>query len=186
MIYGLIIITIVVLFFILMYNSFIRKINQVEFAYSGINVQLKKRHDLIPNLVSCVKEYMTYERGLLEKITALRTRAASEGIDLSEKMKLEGELSSLLKNLMVVVENYPALKANENFLHLQASLNEIEEQIAAARRAYNSSVTDLNNAIQVFPANIVASLMRLKKRPWFEIKEEEMANPNIENSFKGV
>jgi len=101
-------------------------------------------------------------------------------------MKLEGELSSLLKNLMVVVENYPALKANENFLHLQASLNEIEEQIAAARRAYNSSVTDLNNAIQVFPANIVASLMRLKKRPWFEIKEEEMANPNIENSFKGV
>ncbi|MFQ3610916.1 MAG: LemA family protein [Fimbriimonadales bacterium] len=172
------------LVYIVMYNSLIGKKNQVEYAFSGIDVQLKKRHDLIPNLVATVRQYMEHERGLLERITELRARAISPNLSEGERMEVESALSGALRNLMISVENYPVLKANENFLHLQASLNEIEEQISAARRTYNAAVTDYNNAIEMFPTNIVASTMGLRRRAVFEAQEAERATPNVSQLFK--
>lgn len=170
--------------FMAMYNSLIAKKNQVDYAYSGIDVQLKKRHDLIPNLVATVRQYMEHERELLERITELRARAVSPEVPEGERMQVEAALSSALRSLMVAVENYPNLKANENFLHLQASLNDIEEQIAAARRAYNAAVTDYNNAIEMFPTNLVAGMMGLKRRAVFEAEESERETPQVAQLFK--
>ncbi len=170
--------------FMAMYNSLIAKKNQVDYAYSGIDVQLKKRHDLIPNLVATVRQYMEHERELLERITALRARAVSPDLPEGERMQVEAALSGALRSLMVAVENYPNLKANENFLHLQASLNEIEEQLAAARRAYNAAVTDYNNAIEMFPTNFVASIMGLSRRAVFEAEAAERATPDVAQLFQ--
>ncbi len=170
--------------FMMMYNALIARKNQVDYAYSGIDVQLKKRHDLIPNLVATVREYMEHERELLERITALRARATAPDLPEGERMQVENALSAALRSLMVAVENYPNLKANENFLHLQASLNEIEEQLAAARRAYNAAVTEYNNAIEMFPTNFVASMMGLSRRPFFEAGEQERATPDVAQLFK--
>lgn len=176
----------VILLFIIaigLYNSLIGKKNQVENAMGGIDVQLKKRHDLIPNLVATVQQYMEHERSLLEKITELRTRALSGSVPEGERLQIETALSGALRSLMVSVENYPNLKANENFLHLQASLNEIEEQISAARRTYNASVTDFNNAIEMFPSNIVAGMMGLSRRMVFEAEESERQTPDVGQLF---
>ncbi len=173
-----------VIIYALLYNSLIGKKNQVEYAYSGVDVQLKKRHDLIPNLVATVKQYMEHERALLERITELRARATSPNLSEGERMQAEAQLSGALRSLMIAVENYPQLKANENFLHLQASLNEIEEQIAAARRAYNAAVTDYNNAIEMFPTNLIASTMGLRRRAVFEAEEAERATPSVSQLFR--
>lgn len=173
-----------VIAYAVMYNSLIGKKNQVDYAYSGIDVQLKKRHDLIPNLVATVKQYMEHERGLLERITELRARATTSNLPESERMQAEAQLSGALRSLMIAVENYPQLKANENFLHLQASLNDIEEQIAAARRAYNAAVTDYNNAIEMFPTNLVAGMMGLKRRAVFEAEESERETPQVAQLFR--
>lgn len=173
-----------VILYVALYNSLIGKKNQVEYALSGVDVQLKKRHDLIPNLVATVKQYMAHERALLERITELRAQALRPDLPEGDRMQIEAQLSGALRSLMVAVENYPQLKANENFLHLQASLNEIEEQIAAARRAYNAAVTDYNNAIEMFPTNFIASTMGLKRRAVFEAEEAERATPNVSQLFK--
>lgn len=173
-----------VILYAALYNSLIGKKNQVEYALSGVDVQLKKRHDLIPNLVATVKQYMEHERALLERITELRAQALRPDLPEGDRMQIEAQLSGALRSLMVAVENYPQLKANENFLHLQASLNEIEEQIAAARRAYNAAVTDYNNAIEMFPTNFIASTMGLKRRAVFEAEEAERATPNVSQLFK--
>ncbi len=178
---GLLLLVVV---YAILYNSLIGKKNQVEYAYSGVDVQLKKRHDLIPNLVATVKQYMEHERALLERITELRARATSPNLSEGERMQAEAQLSGALRSLMIAVENYPQLKANENFLHLQASLNEIEEQIAAARRAYNAAVTDYNNAIEMFPTNLIASTMGLKRRAVFEAEEAERATPSVSQLFR--
>ncbi|MDW8106419.1 MAG: LemA family protein [Armatimonadota bacterium] len=168
----------------LLYNSLVGKKNQVEYAYSGIDVQLKKRHDLIPNLVATVKQYMQHERELLERITELRSRAINPNLSDAERMQVENALTAALRNLMIAVENYPQLRANENFMHLQASLNEVEEQIAAARRTYNAAVTDYNNAIEMFPTNLVAATMGLQRRAVFEAEESERATPNVAKLFQ--
>lgn len=173
-----------VVLYAVLYNSLIGKKNQVEYAYSGVDVQLKKRHDLVPNLVATVKQYMEHERELLERITELRARATASNLSDQERLQAESQLSGALRSLMIAVENYPQLKANENFMHLQASLNEIEEQIAAARRAYNAAVTDYNNAVEMFPTNIVAGMMGLKRRPVFEAEESERATPQVAQLFK--
>ena len=131
------------------------KRNQVSNIRSGVDTQLKRRFDLIPNLVATVKQYITHERELLENISALRSGIQKAAGD-EQRFALNGELSNLISKLNVVVENYPELKANENVMHLQKTLNEIEEQISAARRAYNAAVTDYNNAVEMFPSNIVA------------------------------
>jgi len=168
---------------ILMYNSLISKKNMIENMEGAIDALLKKRRDLIPNLVASVKAYMTHEKSLLEEITRLRSEAL-EVKDLNEKMQIENRLSQLLGNLFMNVENYPELKANENFLQLQNTLTQLENSIAAARRAYNQAVTDYNNAIEMFPTNIIASFMKLKRRKVFEIPESERKNIDLGNLFK--
>lgn len=180
----LIVAGLILLSIVFMYNTLISKKNQVENIFAGLDAILKKRYDLLPNLVASVKEYMVHERITLEKITELRTKALGENLDNATKIALEKQLSSMLGNLMVAVENYPTLKANENFLHLQSTLNELEEQISAARRAYNQSVTDYNNAIEMFPTNFMANLMKLERKEVFSVPSSERANVDVKNLFK--
>ncbi|MDD2785236.1 MAG: LemA family protein [Sulfuricurvum sp.] len=169
---------------VLMYNTLISKKNQVDNIFAGLDAVLKKRYDLLPNLVATVKEYMVHERITLEKITELRSKATTSNLNSAETVALDKQLSSMLGNLMVAVENYPTLKANENFLHLQGTLNEIEEQISAARRAYNQSVTDYNNAIQMFPTNFMAGFMKLEQKELFSVPSSERQNVDVKNLFQ--
>ncbi|MCD8544921.1 LemA family protein [Sulfurospirillum cavolei] len=170
--------------FIVLYNTLISKKNQVDNIFAGLDAVLKKRYDLIPNLVATLKEYMLHEAGTLEKITSLRSQALQPSLNAQEKMALDKELSSTLGSLMVTVENYPILKANENFLHLQHTLHEVEEQISAARRAYNQSVTDYNNALEMFPTNVLAGFMHLEKKEVLRIDVAERENVNVKNLFR--
>jgi LemA protein len=166
-----------------MYNGLIGKKNGVENAFATIDTILKKRYDLIPNLVAAVKQYMEHERGLLENVTALRAKATSGNISSDEAITLNNEINKTMGGIMVAVESYPELKANENFKDLQRSLNEVEEQLSAARRAFNASVTDFNNAVEMFPTNIMAGMMNYKRRQLFEIPETERQNPDVKNLF---
>ena len=175
---GIGIIVVLVFFIIFLYNSVIRLRNQVKNAWAQIDVQLKRRNDLIPNLVETVKGYMKHEKETLENITKARSAVMSaEGVE--DTAQASNMLSSTLKSLFAVSENYPDLKANQNFIQLQTSLNEIEEQISAARRAYNASVTDYNNAIEMFPTNIAASIMGYERKDYFEIGEGERHNVDV-------
>ena len=169
---------------VLMYNSLVAKKNQVDNIFASVDAVLKQRYDLIPNLVASVKEYMTHERETLEKITALRSQALKSGLDSDAKMALDAKLSEAIGGLMVAVENYPTLKANENFLHLQHTMSELEEQIAAARRAYNQSITDYNNAIEMFPTNFMAGFMGLTRKNVFAIPQSERRNVDVDHLFK--
>ncbi|HMO56597.1 MAG TPA: LemA family protein [Roseiflexaceae bacterium] len=169
---------------LLLYNSLIGKKNAVDQAFSSIDVMLKKRYDLIPNLIATVEQYMTHERDLLTELTQLRTRALSGDISPDARVTTENQLSGVLGRVMVAVENYPDLKASQNFLQLQGSLNEIEEQISAARRAYNAAVTDLNNAIEMAPTNIIAGMMNLQKRQLFVASEVERQNVDVRSLFR--
>jgi LemA protein len=176
---------VVILIPVLMYNSLIGKKNQVENVFAGIDALLKKRTDLIPNLVDTVKTYMKHEKDLLTKVTEMRAKATSGRLSNDERVELDNKLTRALGGIMVAVENYPDLKANQNFLQLQGSLNEVEEQISAARRAYNAAVTTYNNAIEMFPTNIMASMMNYKRKQVFEIPEEERKNVDVGKLFKG-
>ncbi len=166
-----------------MYNSLIGKKNNVEKAFASIEVILKKRYDLIPNLVAAVKRYMEHERGLLEKVTSLRAKAMSGGISPDESITLNNEINKALGGIMVAVENYPDLKANQNFMDLQRSLNEVEEQLSAARRAFNAAVTEFNNAVEMFPTNLMAGMMHYTLRQLFEIPEAERESPDVKSLF---
>lgn len=172
-----------VLAVISIYNSLIGKRNQVSNIYAGVDTQLKKRYDLIPNLVAAVKEYLTHEREVLTKVTELRNEAMAAKND-AQKFDLNNKISTLLGNIKVAVENYPELKANENVLHLQSTLTEVEEQISAARRAYNGAVMDYNNACEMFPTNLVANFFRFEKREFFAADESEKVAPNVSDMFK--
>jgi len=160
-----------VLWFVRIYNSLVRLKNLVEEGWSGIDVQLKRRADLIPNLIETVKGYMGHERELLEKVTELRSKAM-KAEKVGEKAKLEGELSRSLVNVLAVAENYPDLKANQNFLDLQEQLAKIEDEIQMARRYYNGTVRNLNIKIESFPSNIVANLFHFTKAEFFEVEDE--------------
>lgn len=175
---------VLVLILILIYNSLIGKKNQVENIFAGVDAVLKKRFDLIPNLVASVSQYMEHEKSTLEKVTELRAQAMKPGISPEQKISLDAKLTSALGAINLAMEAYPDLKANENVMHLQRSLNEIEEQISAARRAYNQAVTDLNNAIEMFPTNIVAGWMKLSRRAVFEITVSERQNVNVSALFE--
>jgi LemA protein len=164
---------------ILIYNSLIGKKNQVENIFAGVDTVLKKRFDLIPNLVASVSQYMEHEKSTLEKVTELRAQAMKPGISNEQKISLDAKLTSALGAINIAMEAYPDLKANENVMHLQRSLNEIEEQISAARRAYNQAVTDLNNAIEMFPTNIIAGWMNLQRKAVFEITVSERQNVDV-------
>lgn len=177
----LVVIFILLVWIIFMYNSLIRKRNQVKNAWSQIKVQLKRRYDLIPNLVSTVKEYMQHEKETLESITKLRAQAM-ETTDVKDKAKVEGLLSRALGQIKVAVENYPNLKANENFLMLQEELKSTENKIAFSRQNYNDQVLFFNNKIEMFPSNIIANMFNFKKEPFFELedpKEGEVVDVNF-------
>lgn len=165
---------VVVLFLISMYNNLVKLRNNRENAFANIDVQLKQRYDLIPQLVSTVKGYATHERELLERVTAART-AAMSATGINDKIQAENALSSALAGLKVSVEAYPDLKANQNFLQLQAELSDIENKLAATRRFFNSATKELNNAVQTFPANLIAGMFGFHKEPMFEIPREERA-----------
>lgn len=182
----IVIIVAVVLFLLIVisiFNSLTNKKNQVANAFGTIDVQLKNRYDLIPNLVATVQQYATHERELLSKITDLRTRALQQNVTPEDRVNLDNQISSALSGLMVAVENYPDLKASQNFIDLQRALNEVESQIAAARRAYNAAVTDYNNAIEMFPGNLMAGMMLLKTKQVFTATETERGNVNVKNLF---
>ncbi len=180
----LVIVLVIFLIGLSIYNGLIRKKNNVKNTMSTIDVMLKKRHDLIPNLVQSVKKYMEHERGTLTDIVKLRSQII-EDKDLSDadRMKLESQLSSRLSGLKINVENYPDLKANENFIQLQESLNEVEAQLSAARRTYNASVLEYNNALEVFPSSIFAKNMNLKPASFIEIPKEERETPSVKDLF---
>lgn len=180
---SLIVLIVIALILIFMYNSLVSKKNQVENIFAGVDTVLKKRYDLIPNLVATVSKYMEHEKSLLEKVTKLRAEANKPNISDEEKIKLDAQVSSALGSIMIAVENYPDLKANENVMHLQHSLSEIEEQISAARRAYNQAVTDYNNAIEMIPTNFMARAMNYSRKAVFEIVESERKNVNVKELF---
>ena len=175
----LIILGVVTVIAVLMYNSLIGKKNQVDNIFAGVDAVLKKRFDLIPNLVASVAQYMEHEKSTLEKVTELRSLAMKPGISDDQKIALDAKLTAALGSITIAMEAYPDLKANENVMHLQRSLNEAEEQISAARRAYNQAVTDLNNAIEMFPTNMMAGWMNLQRRAVFEITTTERQNVDV-------
>jgi len=154
------------------YNRLIAFKNRTKEAWADIDVQLKRRYDLIPNLVETVKGYATHEREVFEKVTEARTRAMGTQ-SLKEKGEAENFLSQTLKSLFAVAENYPQLRASENFLELQRELTDTEDKIQAARRFYNGNVRDMNIAIETFPANIIAGIFHFVKIDFFEIGEAE-------------
>lgn len=153
-----------------LYNGLVKKRNLVREGWSGIEVQLKRRADLIPNLVETVKGYAGHERESLDRVTELRAQSLKAGAP-AEKGRVEGMLSSALGNLFAVAENYPDLKASSNFVELQTSLAEIEEQIQFARRYYNGAVRDLNIAVESFPSNLVAGAFGFKQAEFFELAD---------------
>jgi len=161
-----------VIWLITIYNGLIKFRNRTDEAWSDIDVQLKRRYDLIPNLVNAVKGYAKHERELFENVTKART-AAMGAQDPGEKAKAENMLSGTLKSLFAVAENYPDLKANENFLELQRELSDTENKIQAARRFYNGNVRDFNTKIQIFPNNMIAGFLNFKEYDFFELDEEE-------------
>lgn len=174
------IIIILVIWLIGIYNALVRLRNQVKNAWSQIDVQLKRRHDLIPNLIETVKGYMKHERETLENITAYRSQAMNADT-VAEKSKAEGLLGGALGRLQIAVEAYPDLKANQNFLSLQEELTSTENKISYARQSYNDQVLFYNNKIQMFPSNIVAGMFSFTEKEFFELEDPaEKAVPKVE------
>ena len=171
-----IILIVIVLWIITIYNGLIRRRFRVKEAWSDINVQLKRRYDLIPNLVETVKGYMSHERQVFEKVTEARTKAMGAQTK-EEKLGAENTLSNTLKTLFAVAENYPNLKANANFLDLQREIADTENKIQAARRFYNSVVMELNTAVKTFPTNMIANLFKFRKEEFFGLEREEEKEP---------
>ncbi len=179
----LIVLAIVVIWLIATYNGLIKSKNQVDEAYSDIDVQLKRRYDLIPNLVETVKGYMTHERETLVKLTEARANAMqvhdTKDASLAQREQAENALSNTLKSLFAVAENYPDLKASQNFLQLQTELADTENKIQAARRFYNGNVRDFNTKIQVFPTNMIAGMLKFIKYEFFQAAEGEKQNVQV-------
>jgi LemA protein len=177
-----ILVVVIVLIFIGMFNSLVRLRNQVKNAWAQIDVQLKRRHDLIPNLIETAKGYMKHERQTLEKITEARSRAMGAQ-SVGDKSKAEGALSGAMGNFFLAVENYPDLKANQNFLSLQEELSSTENKIAFSRQAYNDQVLFYNNKIQMFPSNVIAGMFSFRQSEFFELEDvKERAVPKVDFS----
>jgi len=175
----IIVLAVIVAWIIISFNLIIRDKNRIKEAWSGIDVQLKRRHNLIPNLIACVKGYSDYERNLFEELTEKRSKAVNIQ-DRIEKAPAESDISGMLKNLIVVAENYPDLKANQNFLDLQKQLVEIEDQLQYARRYYNGAVRNYNIRVESFPTNLIAGIFNFKQENFFEITlATERSSPEI-------
>ena len=186
------VVVLVILYFIVAYNRFVRLGNNGKEAWSDIEVQLKRRYDLIPNLVNTVKGYATHESTAFEKVSNARAAAMGAGTSASAtgnseafeaKAKAEGELSSTLKSIFAIAEAYPELKANTNFLELQRELSDTENKIQASRRFYNGNVRDLNIAVESFPANLVAKMFSVQKMNLFDLPDGDAAQNVVEVKF---
>ena len=165
-----------VIWFIVIYNGFVRLVNRVKEAWADIDVQLKRRYDLIPNLVETVKGYAAHEKTAFENVTKARAMAlGAQGLE--EKGKAENMLTGALKSIFAIAEAYPQLKANENFLELQRELSDTENKVQAARRFYNTNVRDLNIGIETFPKNIIANMFKFAKMEFFQLEEVEAREP---------
>lgn len=176
----------VILFFygVKLNNKIVEKDNQVDQAKGSIETMLKKRHDLIPKIVESVKQYMGYEESTLKEVVELREDAGKqEGVD-KERMKKEDRISKDLQQIQVKAEDYPDLKASENFQQLQKSLNEVEEQLSASRRFYNSAVKEYHDSIQMFPHSIIAGMRNFEEREYFEADEGEKEDVNVNQLFQ--
>lgn len=174
---GIVILVIVVLLAIWcvsLYNNLVKLRNNRENAFANIDVQLKQRHDLVPQLVATVKGYATHEREVLQRVTEART-AAMGATTINDKINAENALTSALAGLKVSLEAYPDLKANQNFMQLQNEIADLENKLAAVRRFFNSATRELNNAVETFPSNIFAKMFGFKKEPMFEVPQEERA-----------
>ncbi len=174
---------VLMLWLVAVYNGLIRSKNRVDEAFSDIDVQLKRRYDLIPNLVETVKGYMTHEQGTLVKLTEARTAAMAmhdkKDATIAEKEQAENMLSGTLKSLFAVTENYPDLKASQNFLQLQDEISDTENKIQASRRFYNGNVRDFNIKIQVFPTNMIAESLKFHKYDFFQAEAGEKENVQV-------
>ena len=174
----IIVIAVIVLLVIVVvgiYNSLVKLRNNRENAFANIDVQLKQRHDLIPQLVATVKGYAQHEKELLTRVTEARA-AAMSATGINDKIQAENQLSSALAGLKVSLEAYPDLKANQNFLQLQEEISDIENKLAATRRYFNTATRELNNKVQTFPSNILAGMFGFQKEPMFEVPKEERAS----------
>jgi LemA protein len=178
----LIVLAIIVLWFIVSYNGFVTVRNRVQEAWADIEVQLKRRYDLIPNLVNTVKGYATHENTAFEKISAARS-AAMGARTAGEHSKTEAVLGQAITGLFGIAEAYPELKANTNFLELQRELSDTENKIQAARRFYNGNVRDYNTSLQVFPGNMIANLFGFKKSEFFDIDDNGVESQPVEVKF---
>jgi len=172
----------IALIIILVYNTLIKRNNEVKNAFASIDVMLKKRYDLLPNLIEVTQKYMDHEKSILIDITKIRSHVTSE-VPLEEKIKDHNEIQRKVNGLLMNVENYPNLKADSSFLSLHANWTSSEEQISAARRYYNTAVTEYNNYIQMFPSSIIASLFNYKSMQVFEAEETERMNVRAKDLF---
>lgn len=182
MMYLLIVLGIVVLWVIYVFNKFISLRNRTEEAWADIEVQLKRRYDLIPNLVNSVKGYATHESTAFEKVTSARS-AAMSAKTAGEHSKTEAMLGQAITGLFGIAEAYPDLKANTNFLELQRELSDTENKIQAARRFYNTNVRDINTAIESFPGNMIAGMFKFSKKEFFDLPDNDVAQKNVEVKF---
>ena len=172
LIIGIVVVAQIALYLISLYNRMVKLRNNRENAFANIDVQLKQRHDLIPQLVATVKGYAQHEKQLLEEVTRART-AAMGATTIDDKIQAEGQLTAALNGLKVAVEAYPDLKANQNFMQLQGEISDIENKLAAVRRFFNSATKELNNAVETFPGNIFAGMFGFKREMMFEVGETE-------------
>ncbi len=169
-----VVVLLLAIYFVSLYNGFVRLRNNRENAFANIDVQLKQRHDLIPQLVATVKGYATHEKELLEEVTRART-AAMSATSIDQKIQTENALSSALNGLKVAVEAYPDLKANQNFLQLQGEISDLENKLAATRRYFNSATRELNSAVETFPGNLIAGPFGFHRETMFEVPESDRA-----------
>ncbi len=169
-----------------LYVKLIQKKNKVKEAMGGIDVQLRKRYDLIPNILTIANRFMEHEKGLMTEITELRTAASairSNPDTISEKIKLDNEITSKMGQFFVSVENYPQLKSDQTMVQAMQTYSEVEEHIAAARRFYNSAVNDLNNAVEIFPSSVIAAAINISSCPFFETEESVRTPVNASDYF---
>ena len=183
---AIIVALVLALMFYNMYVQLIKKRNKVREATGGIDVQLNKRYSLIPNILTIANKFMEHEKGLMEEITSLRTKAESIKSDantISEKINLDNQIASKMGQLMVNVENYPQLKSDQTMVQAMQTYSEVEEHIAAARRFYNSAVNELNNAVEIFPSSLIAGMINISSYPFFEASEDAKAEVNAADFF---
>jgi len=172
------IIALIVIMFVFYYNKFVILGNRIDNSLAQIDVQLRKRADLVPNLVNIVKGYVKHEKAMIEKVTNAR-KALLQATSFSSRLKAGNQLQTALKSIFALAENYPNLKANENFLQLQNELSAIEDKVAYSRQFYNDSILDYNNSIKVFPGNFFASIFSRKEKTYLEIPQEMRAVPKV-------